>query len=137
MSRSKATKKSKSSSLDDGAGPTRHANEDDEMLPVEEMDFHMWSELEDDICGATRASKSQPEDKVQNEEDDDLLDGYESDNGDYGPLSDSEDEHQFNKMSHALGGQMFSEGTEPIELRKGIMFKNFREFVWALKDYYI
>ena len=70
----------------------------------------MWSESEDDMCGTTRASKSQPEDEVQNEEDDDLLDGYESDNGDYGPLSDLKDEHPFSKMSHALGEQMFREG---------------------------
>ena len=125
MSRSKATKKSKSSILDDGAGPTRHADEDDDMQPVEEMDCHMWSESEDDICGATRASKSQPEDKVRNEEDDDLLGGYESDNGDYGPLSDSEDEHQFNKMSHALGGQMFREGYRTNRIKRG---NNVQEF---------
>ncbi|KAK9192963.1 hypothetical protein WN944_003658 [Citrus x changshan-huyou] len=53
--------------------------------------------------------KSQPEDEAQNEEDGDLLDGYENDNGDYGPLSDSLDKHSFSRMSHALGGQMFRE----------------------------
>ncbi|KAK9199401.1 hypothetical protein WN944_014592 [Citrus x changshan-huyou] len=66
------------------------------------------------MCGATRAYTSQYEDKAQNEEDDDLLDGYESDNGDYGPLSDSNDEHPFSRIFHAFGGQMFREGTEPI-----------------------
>ena len=59
------------------------------------------------MCGATRVDKSQPEEETQNEEDDDLLDGYKSDNGDYVSLSDSENEHPFSKMSHALGGQMF------------------------------
>ena len=81
--------------------------------------------------------KSQPEDEAQNEEDGDLLDGYENDNGDYGPLSDSLDKHSFSRMSHALGRQMFREGTKPIEFREGMVFKNFREFAWALKDYCI
>ncbi|KAK9199737.1 hypothetical protein WN944_014930 [Citrus x changshan-huyou] len=102
INKPKASKKSKSSHLDDGASPTRHTDKDDVMLPAEEMDFHIWSESEDDMCEATRAYKSQPEDEVQNEEDDDLLDGYESDNGDYGPLLDSEDEHSFSRMSHTL-----------------------------------
>lgn len=41
MSRSKVGKKSKSSRKDDGASPTRHAKEDDEMLPIEEIDFQI------------------------------------------------------------------------------------------------
>ena len=41
MSRSKAGKKSKSSRKDDGASPTRHVKEDDEMLPIEEIDFQI------------------------------------------------------------------------------------------------
>ena len=44
------------------------------------------------MCGTIRAYKSQPKDEVQNEEDDGLLDRYESGNGDYRPLSDLEDE---------------------------------------------
>lgn len=44
------------------------------------------------MCGAIRAYKSQPEDEVQNEEDDGLLDRYESGNSDYRPFSNLEDE---------------------------------------------
>ena len=53
MSKPKASKKSKSSMKDYGAGPMRHAKKDDEMLPGEEINFHIWSELENDMCGAT------------------------------------------------------------------------------------
>ena len=42
---------------------------------------------------------------------DDLLDGYMSDNGDYGSMSDSENEHPFSRMSYVLGGQIFVDGT--------------------------
>lgn len=41
MSRSKVSKKSKSSRKDDGASPTRHAKEDDEMLPIKEIDLQI------------------------------------------------------------------------------------------------
>lgn len=78
--------------MNDGVGLRRHAGEDDKMLLAEEMDFHIQSKSEDDMCGTIRAYKSQPKDEVQNEEDDGLLDRYESGNGDYRPLSDLEDE---------------------------------------------
>ena len=75
--------------------------------------------------------------KLKNEENDDLLYGYESDKNDYWLLSDLEDEHSFSRMSYALGRQMFKESTKPIEFKEGMMFKNFREFAWTLKDYCI
>lgn len=31
---------------------------------------------------------------------------------------------------------MFKEGTEPMEFKKEMMFKNFREFACALKDFF-
>lgn len=40
-------------------------------------------------------------------------------------------------MSHALGGKMFNNGTKPIEFRELIVFKNFKAFAWALKDFCI
>lgn len=59
---------------------------------------------------------------------DDLLDGYRSDNGDYGSMPDSENEHPFSRMSYVLGGQIFVDGTEPVEFRVGQVFKNFQSF---------
>ena len=41
MNSSKKSKKSKSSKNDDGAGPTRHVDKDDEMLLAEEIDFYI------------------------------------------------------------------------------------------------
>ena len=65
INKPKASKKSKSSHLDDGTGPTRHTDKDDKLLLAEEMDFHIWSELEDDMYEATRAHKSQLVDEVK------------------------------------------------------------------------
>lgn len=73
ISRLKVSKQSKSNRKDDGVSPIRHANEYDKMLSAEEIDFHIWFESEDDMCGATRTYKSQYEDKAQNKEEDDLL----------------------------------------------------------------
>lgn len=70
------------------------------------------------------------EHKVQNEEDDDLLDWYKDDNYDYGPLLDSKNEHLFSRISHTLGGQMFNKGTKPIKFRERMVFKNFKAFAW-------
>ena len=114
MSTLKVSKKSKSNRKDEGTSPIRHANEYDKMLSAEEINFHIWFESEDDMCGATITYKSQYEDEAQNKEDDDLPNEYKSDNGDYVPLSDSNDEHPFSKIFHALGGQMFREDTRPI-----------------------
>ena len=45
---------------------------------------------------------------------------------------------QTQRMSiHLAGFLMYCVGKCSIEFREGIMFKNFREFAWALKDYCI
>lgn len=59
-------------------------------------------------------NNSQHEHEVQNEEDDDLMD--------------------INRMSHMFGGKMFKEDMKSIEFREGVMFNNFIECAWALKN---
>lgn len=88
------------------------------------------------MYGDTSIDKSQPEQAAQNEEDN-LLDRYESDSSDYRPCLDLEDGHPFNMMSHTLGREMLKENIKLIEFREGMMFKNFREIALALKDFCI
>lgn len=53
ISRSRPSKKSKSTINNVSAGLWRHVEEDDEMLPDEEMDFDIWSKLKGD-CFSTK-----------------------------------------------------------------------------------
>lgn len=66
-----------------------------------------------------------------------LLEGYENDNVDFGLLLSSDDEHSFSTMSHILKGQMFKDGTDPVELRIGMVLRNMKFFAWALQNFYI
>ena len=74
MSRPRPSKKSKSTINNVSVGLWRHVEEDDGLLPYEEIDFDIWSKLKDDICGVIKVNNSQHEHEVQNEEDDDLMD---------------------------------------------------------------
>ena len=60
-----------------------------------------------------------------------MLEGYESDNADFGPMQSSDDEHPFRAMSRVLRGQMFEDGTDPVEFRVGMVLRNMKSFAWA------
>lgn len=128
MSRSRPSKKSKSTINNVSVGLWRHVEEDDEMLPDKEMDFDIWSKLKDDICGVIKVNKSQQWSSKWRRW---WLDGYQSDSYDYWLLLD---EHLINIMSYMFGGKMFKEDMKSIEFRKGVMFNNFIECAWALKN---
>ena len=105
MSKPKTTKKRKSSmNMDDDVGMifvTKMSYQSQMMI------FMFFSESEDDIVnGELREHETQYHMDDHNAHDD-LLNGYESDNRDYGPMKNSKNEHHFSRMSHVLSSEIF------------------------------
>lgn len=71
-----------------------------------EDQFHLWSNSENDGDNkeARHESSGKFDDNDASDKDDGLLEGYESDNDDFGPMQSSNDEHPFRVMSRVLGG---------------------------------
>ena len=71
-----------------------------------EDEFHLWSDLKND--GDNKETRHDSSGKFDDDDgsdnNDGLLEGYESDNADFGPMQSSADEHPFRAMSRILGG---------------------------------
>lgn len=56
-----------------------------------------------------------------------MLEGYKSDNVNFGQMLSLDDEHLFSTLSRILGGQMFEDGTDPMGFKIGMVFRT-----WSL-----
>lgn len=69
-------------------------------------EFHLWFDSENDGNNeeVKHDNNGKFDDDDGNDSDDNLLEGYESENIDFGPMQSSADEHPFRAMSRILGG---------------------------------
>ena len=102
-----------------------------------EDELHLWSDSENDGDNEEARHKNSgkfDDDDDGSDKDNGLLGGYESDNVDFGPIQSLDNEHPFRAMSHILRGQIFEDGTDPVEFRVGMVFRNMKSFAWAFQD---
>ena len=99
--------------------------------------IYVFSELENDIVdGEPKEHETQYHMDDHNAHDD-LLNRYECDNKNCGPMKNFENEHLFSRMSHVLGGEIFINGTEPVEfkVRQVLKFFNLLYALWRITVY--